>query len=189
MSYDDQALVSLVSGSVSVDWSHICPHFPGKTQAQVIGRWTKAPDPGLLKGSWTHQEDKTVIRFVGESGTKSWTMLATLLPGRIGKQCRERWVNHLNPAVNHGPWTPREDQMLIDMHARFGNHWTRICALMPSRSDNSLKNRWNSTMAKRMVARPAWSSHRSPHSRARSRCSRRLPRRSPGRARGRMGRE
>ena len=146
---DDHKLASLVVDSQPVNWFEICKHFPNRTQTQVMERWTKVLDPALLKGSWTRQEDETIIKYVAHHGTKSWARLAALLPGRIGKQCRERWVNHLNPTINHGPWTPAEDQLLIDLHSQFGNHWTKIGEMMPSRSDNAIKNRWNSTLAKR----------------------------------------
>ena len=147
---DDQKLISLVKRSQVVNWPYICKFFPNHSQTQVIERWNKVLDPCLLKGSWTRQEDEIIINYVAQYGTKSWTKLASFLPGRIGKQCRERWVNHLNPQISHGPWTPIEDQMLIALHEKFGNHWTKIGAMMPTRSDNSIKNRWNSTLSKRV---------------------------------------
>jgi hypothetical protein len=101
-----------------------------------------------------------MVDFVTHNGTKSWAKLAQLLPGRIGKQCRERWFNSLDLAVNRRPWTPEEDRCLFDLHAQYGNHWTRICELMPGRSDSALKNRWHSNLSKRQdigavhIARP-----------------------------------
>lgn len=151
---DDNKLAALVMESQPVNWFEICRHFPNRTQTQVVERWTKVLDPGLLKGSWTRQEDETIIQFVAHHGTKSWARLASLLPGRIGKQCRERWVNHLDPTISHGPWTAAEDQLLIDLHNKFGNHWTKIGEMIPNRSDNAIKNRWNSTLAKRIQAFP-----------------------------------
>jgi hypothetical protein len=86
---------------------------------------------------------------VTRNGTKSWAKLSELLPGRIGKQCRERWFNALNPAMNRGPWTREEDSRLLELHAEYGNRWTKINELMPTRSDNAIKNRWHSTLSKR----------------------------------------
>ena len=147
---DDQRLISLVSESAEVNWTRISKYFPTHTQNQIIERWSKVLDPNLLKGSWTRREDELILRFVAVHGAKQWSKLAELLPGRIAKQCRERWINHLNPSINHGPWTPEEDQRLIDLHMRLGNQWAKISELMPARSQNSIKNRWNSTLVKRM---------------------------------------
>jgi hypothetical protein len=107
-------------------------------------------DPSLLKGSWTRQEDEIIRNFVARNGTKSWATLSGLLPGRIGKQCRERWFNALDPSIDRGPWTPEEDQLLIELHQKYGNHWTKIGELIPKRSDNAIKNRWHSALLKRM---------------------------------------
>jgi hypothetical protein len=112
-------------------------------------------DPSLLKGSWTRTEDEAIIKFVAQNGTKSWAKLSELLPGRIGKQCRERWFNALDPSLNRGPWTPQEDRILMQLHQRFGNRWAKIGGLMPTRSQNALKNRWHSSLAKRRDGTPA----------------------------------
>ncbi|EAX89221.1 Myb-like DNA-binding domain containing protein [Trichomonas vaginalis G3] len=146
---EDAELTSLVQGQDKVNWNEIAKHFHGKSSQQILERWTKVLDPTLMKGSWTRQEDETIINFVKQKGTKSWTKLAELLPGRIGKQCRERWINHLDPDINRGPWSPEEDLRLMELHSQFGNKWVKIASLMPHRSDNSIKNRWNSTLCKR----------------------------------------
>jgi hypothetical protein len=102
-----------------------------------------------LKGSWTRQEDEIIIAFVRQYGCASWTKLAQMLPGRIGKQCRERWLNHLNPDLSREQWTPAEDLLLMELHERFGNHWTMISSHMPTRADNMIKNRWYSILSKK----------------------------------------
>ena len=147
---EDALLKKIVSESEeNVNWKAAESQFPGKTSQQIFERWTKVLDPVLLKGSWTRQEDEIIINFVRIYGCKSWTKLAQMLPGRIGKQCRERWLNHLNPDINKGPWTPEEDQQLLILHEQFGNHWSKIAAMMPSRADNMIKNRWYSTLSKK----------------------------------------
>jgi hypothetical protein len=148
---EDHQLFALVGRAPTPDWSEISRYFPDKSELQVAERWTKVLDPSLLKGSWTRHEDQTIIDFVTRNGTKSWARLSALLPGRIGKQCRERWFNALDPAMNRGPWTPEEDSRLIELHAQHGNRWTKISELMPTRSDNAIKNRWHSTLSKRAV--------------------------------------
>lgn len=146
---EDSLLHQLVQESETVNWKAAEGKFPGKTSQQIFERWTKVLDPALMKGSWTRQEDEIIISYVKTYGCKSWTKLASLLPGRIGKQCRERWLNHLNPDLNRGPWSPEEDQLLMSLHEQFGNHWSKIASLMPSRADNMIKNRWYSTLSKR----------------------------------------
>lgn len=148
---DDHNLIEIVQSSSVINWQEIAAHFPGKTIQQVSERWSKVLDPSLVKGSWTKEEDEEIIRFVTRFGTKNWTKLATMLPGRIGKQCRERWRNHLDPANNTGAWTPEEDQQLIALHEKFGNSWVKISACMPGRTDNAIKNRWNSALKKKPV--------------------------------------
>jgi hypothetical protein len=143
-------LMELVSTDPSPIWNDLVVYFPTKSSQQICERWEKVLNPSLVKGSWTRQEDETIVQFVQENGIKDWTKLATLLPGRLGKQCRERWRNHLDPDVNRAPWTDEEDQILIDWHDKIGSKWVKIADYLPGRSDNAIKNRWNSTLAKRI---------------------------------------
>jgi hypothetical protein len=146
---EDARLHEIVRESATMNWKAAEPHFPGKTSQQIFERWTKVLNPSLHKGSWTRQEDELIIAYVRSNGCKAWTKLAKMLPGRIGKQCRERWFNHLDPQISRDPWTPEEDQLLMHLHKQYGNHWSQIAALMPTRADNMIKNRWYSTLAKR----------------------------------------
>lgn len=144
---EDLLLTKLaISSGQPPNWNFIANYFPNKKMQQIIERWTKVIDPSLVKGSWTPKEDEIIIDFVRRYGTKQWTKLATLLPGRIGKQCRERWKNHLDPSNNKNCWTEAEDKLLIQLHEQFGNKWAQISQYLPGRSDNSVKNRWNSTL-------------------------------------------
>lgn len=144
----DELLMKMMVNNERPNYSKMAENFPGKTGQQVAERWDKVLNPALVKGSWTRQEDETIIKYVQENGTKNWRHLCDLLPGRIGKQCRERWRNHLDPNINHSPWTAEEDATLIHLHKQFGNHWVKISSMMINRSDNAIKNRWNSTLKK-----------------------------------------
>lgn len=147
---EDDLLRTLVSQTGTNSWSVIAKYFPNKTAPQVSGRWEKVLNPKIIKGSWTREEDEIIAKFVAENGDKDWARLALLLNGRTGKQCRERFKNHLDPKVQKTAWTEEEDRRLIDLHNKLGNQWTLISSYFEGRSDNCIKNRWNSTLKKRI---------------------------------------
>ena len=151
---EDAALKISVEANDSKNWKLIAKSaFPDNSRSdiQCLHRWKKVLSPHLVKGPWSPEEDAIVSRSVIDVGVShvKWAQVALKIPGRLGKQVRERWYNHLDPLLAKGPWTPEEDAALVKWQAAFGNKWVKIAEQMRGRSENGIKNRWNSAKRRR----------------------------------------
>ncbi|XVE87455.1 hypothetical protein DITRI_Ditri18aG0118800 [Diplodiscus trichospermus] len=105
------------------------------------------------KGAWTREEDERLIAYIKAHGEGCWRSLpkaAGLL--RCGKSCRLRWINYLRPDVKRGNFTDEEDELIIMFHSLLGNKWSVIAARLPGRTDNEIKNHWNTQIKRKLLS-------------------------------------
>lgn len=156
---EDIVLTNCMSNQKSpVDWEVIArDHGKGRNARECHDRWTRYLKPGARKGQWREEEDAIVLRVIAQSSEHpftQWADLAPQLPGRSGKQIRDRWVNYLNPAINHLPFSRVDDLNLWEGHKELGKRWVEISVKVfnSTRSENHIKNRWYSAAFKKFIA-------------------------------------
>ncbi|XP_062193074.1 transcription factor MYB20-like isoform X2 [Phragmites australis] len=116
-----------------------------------MGRQPCCDKVGLKKGPWTAEEDQKLVSFILGNAQCCWRAvpkLAGLL--RCGKSCRLRWTNYLRPDLKRGLLSDAEEKLVIDLHAQLGNRWSKIASHLPGRTDNEIKNHWNTHIKKKL---------------------------------------
>ncbi|KAE8259254.1 hypothetical protein A4X13_0g1151 [Tilletia indica] len=146
------ANAAALSGTAGKSWQRIAlvafPNGPHDKDA-CAARWKALNQPSSIKGPWSKQEDKQLIRLVDQYGPERWVTIADKLGTRTGKQCRERWHNHVDPTINKTSFTPEEDAIIMSMYDKIGSKWAEMSKVLKGRPDNAIKNHYNTTLVRR----------------------------------------
>ncbi|EEF34727.1 transcription factor MYB41 [Ricinus communis] len=109
-------------------------------------------EDNLKKGPWTPEEDEKLVDYINKHGHGSWRLLPKLAGlNRCGKSCRLRWTNYLRPDIKRGKFTDEEERIIVNLHSVLGNKWSRIAGHLPGRTDNEIKNFWNTHIRKKLL--------------------------------------
>ncbi|XP_050224180.1 transcription factor MYB92-like [Mercurialis annua] len=117
-----------------------------------MGKWRIEDEIGVKKGPWMPEEDKKLVDYIQKHGHGSWRALPKVAGlNRCGKSCRLRWTNYLRPDIKRGKFSEEEEQIIINLHAILGNKWSAIAQNLPGRTDNEIKNFWNTHLKKKLL--------------------------------------
>ncbi|XP_020691152.1 transcription factor MYB93 [Dendrobium catenatum] len=117
-----------------------------------MGRSPCCDENGLKKGPWTPEEDQKLVHYIQKHGHGSWRALPKLAGlNRCGKSCRLRWTNYLRPDIKRGKFSPEEEQTILNLHSILGNKWSAIATHLSGRTDNEIKNYWNTHLKKKLI--------------------------------------
>ncbi|CAN7114193.1 unnamed protein product [Brassica rapa subsp. narinosa] len=118
-----------------------------------MGRRPCCEKIGLKRGPWTIEEDHRLMNFILNNGIHCWRIVPKLAGTcllRCGKSCRLRWINYLRPDLKRGGFTDAEEERIMELHSQLGNRWSKIASHFPGRTDNEIKNHWNTKIKKKM---------------------------------------
>ncbi|KAL0712508.1 hypothetical protein Bca4012_019486 [Brassica carinata] len=119
-----------------------------------MGRHSCCYKQKLRKGLWSPEEDEKLLRYITKYGHGCWSSVPKQAGlQRCGKSCRLRWINYLRPDLKRGAFSQDEENLIIELHAVLGNRWSQIAAQLPGRTDNEIKNLWNSSLKKKLRLR------------------------------------
>ncbi|KAJ8631976.1 hypothetical protein MRB53_025312 [Persea americana] len=117
-----------------------------------MGRSPCCEEASVKKGPWTPKEDQKLMDYIQKHGHGSWRNLPKLAGlNRCGKSCRLRWINYLRPDIKRGGFSKEEEHIIVTLHSVLGNKWSAIANHLPGRTDNEIKNFWNTHMKKKLL--------------------------------------
>lgn len=146
---EDQALSVAVAKYGAKKWKRIAEEVKDRNHSQCIQRWRKTLDPTRIKGLWSLPEDQLLTSLVTNNPTSSWSTIASQIPGRFTRQCRDRWKTVLDPGLDTTCFTTAEDQVLMEAVSKLGTQWTKVSKLLPGRTNVRVRDRWRSICRRR----------------------------------------
>jgi hypothetical protein len=145
---EDEILMKTAEKYDYKNWNAIAEELPGRSAIQCSARY-KRIRPGIIKGSWTDEEDKQLMDLLKKFG-KNWSLISKYMTSRSGKQIRDRFLNALDPALTKDKFTTQEDLTILKLYAKMGSQWSKIATHLPGRTGDMIKNRFYSSLRKQI---------------------------------------